>query len=129
MINKNIDNIKSKIDNAAQLQEDAEKLLASYERKFRNAKKEADAILKKSQNEIDYFRKASISRMEQEMAQKEKDMADKLQTAKDSAMQEIASAAGSLSIKAVRELLQNKLDSKDIDKLIDNSIKKLDKAI
>ena len=129
MISKNIDAIQNRIDNAAQLQEDAEKLLASYERKFRNAKKEAEAILKKSQNEIDYFRKASLSRMEQEVAQKEKDMAEKLQNAKASALQEISEAAGNLSIKAVRELLQTKLNNKDIDALIDNSIKKLDKVI
>ena len=67
--------------------------------------------------------------MEQEVAQKEKDMADKLQNAKASALQEISEAAGTLSIKAVRELLQTKLNSKDIDALIDHSIKKLDKAI
>ena len=126
---KNIDNIRNRIDEAAQLQTDAEKLVASYERKFRNVKKEADAILKKSQNEIEYIRKASISRMEQEMAQKEKDVADKLNEAKNSAIKEISEVAGNLSIITARKLIIQKLGDKDIDKMIDTSIEKIDKAI
>lgn len=129
LINKNISQIRNRIDEAAELQLDAEKLLASYEHKFRNVKKEADAILKKSQNEIEYLRKASISRMEQEMAQKEKDVADKLNEAKNSAIKEISEVAGELSIKAARTIILQKLNSKEVDTLIDKSIEKLDKAI
>jgi len=129
LISKHIAGIRERIDNAEQLQHDAEKLLASYERKFRNVKKEADAILKKSQNEIEYLRKASISRMEQEMAQKEKDVADKLTEAKNSAVKEISEVAGNLSINAARKIIAEKLNDKEIDALIDKSIEKLDKAI
>lgn len=126
MISKRIEYIRRRLENAAEIQNDAEKLLASYERKFRNVKKEAEAILRKSQNEIDYIRKASLSRLEQDMSQKEKDVAEKLQGAKDKASQEISDAASSLSIKAVRAIIKNKLTTKDFTKLIDQSIKKLE---
>lgn len=129
MISKNIDSIRNQLDEAEQLQTDAEKLLASYERKFRNVNDEAAAILKKSQNEIEYLKKASLSRLEQDMAQKEKDVAEKLQGAKDSALQEISAVASGLSIKAVKTIVQNNLKDKDINKLIDTSISKIDKAI
>ena len=129
MISKNIDSIRNQLDEAEQLQTDAEKLLASYERKFRNVNDEAAAILKKSQNEIEYLKKASLSRLEQDMAQKEKDVTEKLQGAKDSALQEISAVASGLSIKAVKTIVQNNLKDKDIDKLIDTSISKIDKAI
>lgn len=129
LINKNIAAIRERLDSAEQLQHDAEQLLASYERKFRNVKKEAEAILKKSQNEIEYLRKASISHMEQEMAQKEKDVADKLTEAKNSAVREISEVAGNLSINAARKIIAERLDSKEIDALIEASIEKLDKAI
>ncbi|MBQ8464860.1 MAG: hypothetical protein IJ545_02495 [Alphaproteobacteria bacterium] len=129
MIVKHIDSIRNELNEAEQLQTDAEKLLASYERKFRKVNEEAENILKKSQNEIEYLKKASLSRLEQDMAQKEKDVAEKLQGAKDSALQEIAAVAGSISIKTVETLIQSKLQAKDIDKLIDTSISKIDKAI
>ena len=126
MILQNIDNIRNEIDEAEKLQNDAEKLLASYERKFRNVNEEAENILKKAQNDIDYIRKASISHLEQEMAQKEKDVAEKLQNAKNNALQEISSVASILSIKTVKQIIQNKLQSKDISKLIDTSIEKIE---
>jgi len=126
MITKRIEYISRRLANAAEIKDDAEKLLASYERKFRNIDKEVEAIIKKSQNEIDYIRKASLSKLEQDMAQKERDVAEKLQGAKDKATQEIANTASSLSIKAVRKIIENKLQAKDISKLIDSSIKKLE---
>jgi len=127
MITKRIEYISRRLANAAEIKDDAEKLLASYERKFRNIDKEVEAIIKKSQNEIDYIRKASLSKLEQDMAQKEKDVSEKLQGAKDKASQEIANIASGLSIRAVRQIIQNKLQPKDISKLIDTSIKKLEK--
>lgn len=127
MITKRIEYISRRLANAAEIKDDAEKLLASYERKFRNIDKEVEAIIKKSQNEIDYIRKASLSKLEQDMAQKEKDVSEKLQGAKDKASQEIANIASGLSIRAVRQIIQNKLQPKDISKLIDISIKKLEK--
>lgn len=127
MITKRIEYISRRLANAVEIKDDAEKLLASYERKFRNIDKEVEAIIKKSQNEIDYIRKASLSKLEQDMAQKEKDVSEKLQGAKDKASQEIANIASGLSIRAVRQIIQNKLQPKDISKLIDTSIKKLEK--
>jgi len=76
MITKRIEYISRRLANAAEIKDDAEKLLASYERKFRNIDKEVEAIIKKSQNEIDYIRKASLSKLEQDMAQKEKDVSE-----------------------------------------------------
>ena len=127
MITQRIEYIRRRLENAEQLQIDAENLLASYERKFRNVNQEAAAILKKSQNEIDYLQKASLSRMEQEMKAKEKETADKLDEAKNKASQEIASLASNLSLKAVRKIIQNKLHDKDISLLIDESIHNLEK--
>lgn len=129
LINKHIENIRERINSAEQLHHDAEKLLASYERKFRNVQKEVDTILKKSQNEIEYLRKASISRMEQEMVQKEKDVADKLTEAKNSAVKEISEIAGNLSINAARKIIAEKLGNKEVDALIEASIEKFNKAI
>lgn len=126
MISKRIEYISRRLANAAEIKDDAEKLLASYERKFRNIDKEVEAIIKKSQNEIDYIRKASLSRLEHDMVQKEKDVNEKLQGAKDKASQEIAETASSISITAVRKAIANNLQGKDISKMIDASIKKLE---
>lgn len=127
MINQRIAYIRKRLENAEQLQADAEKLLASYERKFRNVDQEVENIIKKSQNEIDYLKKSSLSRLEQEMAAKEKDTLDKLSEAKNKASQEISFMAGKLSIKAIRTAVSQNLNDNDISHLIDCSIQKIEK--
>lgn len=129
MINNNIDNIRNKLEEAEQIQMDAEKLLASYERKFRNVRNEANEILKKSQNEINYLRKASLTQLEQSMKLKEQDMMEKIKSSRENAINEIANTARNLSLKAARQIIQNNLSDKDISKLIDTSIEKINKVI
>ena len=60
MIRQRIEYIRKRLESAEQLQNDAENLLASYERKFRNVNQEVEAILKKSQKEIDYYNKYGV---------------------------------------------------------------------
>lgn len=122
LLRKRIQGIIRRIDEASKLQDEAQILLADYERKFLGAKDEADAILKKAQNEVEYYKRETLSRLEQEMKQKEKDAEDRLNSAKDKAAQEISALASSLTIKAVKAAVTKHLDSKAQDKLINDSI-------
>lgn len=127
LLKKRIAGIISRIEEASTLQEDAQKLLADYEKKFLGAKAEADAILKKAEKEVDYFKKESLSKLEQDMHQKEKDAEDRLTSAKEKASQEIAALTSELTIKSVKEAIAKHLDDSAKSKLIDNSIALLTK--
>lgn len=127
LLKKRIAGIISRIEEASTLQEDAQKLLADYEKKFLGAKAEADAILKKAEKEVDYFKKESLSKLEQDMRQKEKDAEDRLTSAKEKASQEIAALTSELTIKSVKEAIAKHLDDSAKSKLIDNSIALLTK--
>ncbi len=127
MINNNITNIQERIQESVDLQSEAQKLLASYERKFKNVNEEVEAIIKRSQNEIDYIRKAELSKLEQEMKQREDEVDERLQAAKNKASSEISQFAGNLSIKAVKTALHKGLTTKDLSNLIDTSLKNLEK--
>ena len=122
LLKKRIACIISRLEEASTLQEDAQKLLAEYEKKFLGAKKEAENILKKSQKEVDYYKNESLSKLEQDMRQKEKDAEDRLINAKEKASQEITTLTSELTIKAVKETLSKHLDDAAKAKLIDNSI-------
>ena len=127
MLRKRISNIISRIDEASQLQEDAQKMLAEYERKFLNAQNEADAILKKAQKEVDYFKNESLSKLEQDMKVKTSEADERLNSAKEKAAQEITSLTSELTMEIVKQALLNKLDKTEKSKLIDNSIGLLSK--
>ena len=127
MLRRKISGIISRLDEASQLQVDAQKLLSEYERKYLSAKDEADTILKKSQKEVDYFKTESLSRLEQEMKLKTSEAEERLNSAKEKASQEITSLTSELAIQAVKQAIYSKLDNKEKSKLIDNSIDLLSK--
>lgn len=127
LLRKRIQGIIRRIEEASKLQDEAQILLADYERKFLGAKDEAETILKKAQNEIEYYKRETLSRLEQDMKQKEKDAEERLNSAKEKASQEISALAGNLTIKAVKAAAVKYLDDKTQAKLIDQSIALLTK--
>lgn len=123
MLQKRVDGIIKRITDAANLKDDAQKLLVEYERKFINADAEADRILQKNKREIELLKKESLDKLKSDMAVKEKEAEGRLAAAQDEAMKEIANLSSELTIKAVKAAITEKLDSKAQDGLIDNSIK------
>ena len=65
LLKKRIARIIARIREASALQEDAQKLLADYEKKFLNAESEAAAILKKAEKEVDYFKTERFMRQQE----------------------------------------------------------------
>ena len=122
MLNKRIDSITKRIHDAAELRDEAQKLLADYEKKFLNADKEAQAILNKSQKEIEYFKKENLAKLEEEMKIKEKEAEDRITASKEKAAREISDLTSELTIKTVKAAIVKNLDSKTQNKLIDDSI-------
>ena len=122
MLNKRIDNINKRIHDAAELRDEAQKLLADYEKKFLNADKEAQAILNKSQKEIEYLKKENLAKLEEEMKIKEKEAEDRITASKEKAAREISDLTSELTIKTVKAAIVKNLDAKTQNKLIDDSI-------
>ncbi len=123
MLQKRVDGIIKRITDAANLKDDAQKLLVEYERKFINADAEADKILQKNKREIELLKKESLDKLKSDMAIKEKEAEGRLAAAQEEAMKEIANLSSELTIKAVKAAIAEKLDGKAQDELIDNSIK------
>ena len=123
MICKRTEGIKTRLDESSALLDDAQKLLADYERKYHNAKKEAAEILEKSQKQIDYIKTENLSKLEQEMRNKEKDAEERINSSKENADKEFTATAASLTIQIVRQTVMENLTPAAQDKLIDNSIK------
>ena len=101
---------------------EAQKLLADYEKKFLNADKEAQAILNKSQKEIEYLKKENLAKLEEEMKIKEKEAEDRITASKEKAAREISDLTSELTIKTVKAAIVKNLDAKTQNKLIDDSI-------
>lgn len=127
LIHKRIEGIKTRIQEASDLFDDAQKLLSDYEKKYRNAKKEAQAILAKSQKQIEYLKTANLSKLEQDSKAKEKDADDRIKSSLANATQELTDMASTLSIRTVRQAINDNLSPQAQDKLIDQSINAIGK--
>lgn len=122
LLKKRGENIADRIREAATLKEDAQKLLAQYEKKYRQAEQEAQEILSRSEKEINFIKKENMAKLESDMALKEKEAKQRIASAQDEAMQEITKLTAELTIKAVKDALSRNLDDKVQDRLIDESI-------
>lgn len=125
MLRKRASAIGKRIEDASNLKEEAQKLLAEYERKYRRAKQEAQEILVRSEKEVNLLRKESLAKLENSMAIKEKEAKARIRSAQDEALKEVAELTAKKTIDVVKSVLSQKLDAKLQDKLIDESIKNL----
>ncbi|MBE6443364.1 MAG: hypothetical protein E7020_01695 [Alphaproteobacteria bacterium] len=121
--------ISKQISDAVNLKEEAQKLLADYERKYRGAEKEAADILAKSEKEIELIKKNALARLEAEIAIRERDAKARIKAAEDVATREVVDKVTDVTLDLVKKILSDSLDEKALDKLIDLSIDNLKRQV
>ncbi len=128
-LQRRINRVIDSIDEAAQLRDDAQALLAEYERKFVNVKKEADTIVKQGKKNLENLQAAETERFKVDLENKEKEAQRRIKTATEKAMSEINNSASRLSVDLAKKAIDRYLQTSDKSKLIDDAIKDLDKFI
>ena len=127
MLQNRVDGIIKQINDAANLKDDAQKLLADYERKFLNADVEANEILQKSSREIELLKKESLEKLKFEMSLKEKEAEERLKASQVEVMNEIINMTSEVTIAALKNALMENLNEKMQDELIEKSINSIAK--
>jgi ATP synthase subunit b len=127
MLNRRIEAIADRITEAQKLNEDAQKMLAEYEKKYLNAEKEARNILRKSEKEIEFLKEDRLKKLEADMEMKQKEAEQRIKTAQEAAMKEITTLTSEMTIRALKEVLAKNLDKKAQDRLIEASIEEISK--
>lgn len=120
--------ISKRIADAVNLKEDAQKMLADYERKLRGAEKEAKDILQRSEREIEMIKKEALAKLDAELSAKEAEATMRLKTAEENASKEISSKTADVTMVVVKTILKDSLDNEALDQLIDRSIDELEKS-
>ena len=121
--------ISKRISDAVNLKEEAQKLLAEYESKYRGAEKEAKEILLRSEKEIDLIKKEALAKLEADMLIKEKEAKSRLKNAEEDALKEISDKTADVTLAVVKKILNDSLDEKALSLLIDASIENLKKQV
>lgn len=124
-----INNVVKEIDDAAKLRDDAQLLLAEYERKFVNAQAEAEHIVEQSRKNLQNIKKHELSRLKTELKNKETEAERRIAASTTKAKDEINLSASKVSIDLAKKTINQYLQNADRSKLIDEAIADLDKFV
>jgi F-type H+-transporting ATPase subunit b len=117
--------IKSELDEAQRLREEAQRTLAEYQRKQRDALKEAEGILAEAREEAGRIEKATAQRSQELLRRREQQALDMIAAAEAQALADVRGLAADVAVQATRQLLINATAGDGGDTLIDQAIQDL----
>lgn len=121
--------IKDQIDEAARLAEEAHQLLATYERKQREAAEEAEAIVESARREADRLAERAAHDLERSLARREELAMERIAQAEQAALAEVRGRTVEIAMAATRQLLAERLTSAQANALIDQAIDELPRKL
>lgn len=129
LLDKRIEQIRQDIQTAENLRVESQELLAQYQRKHRDAVKEAEKIIANAEKRAEELRKQSEADLKETMDRRERQLKERLARMEQSAIADIQKYAADLAIEATAEIIADALDKKANEKLVDQAIKDIGKNI
>ena len=117
--------IKTSLDEAAQLREEAQHLLAEYQRKQRDAVKELEEMLARARDEAKHLADEAAQNLEATLARREEMARDKIAQAEAEAIREVRDVAIEVALAAAQKLITDGLDEALANQLLDTAIAEL----
>ncbi len=117
--------IRDALDEATRLREEAQHLLAEYQRKQRDAARECEQIVAHAEAEAKRFVEEAAARLEESLARLEQRAIDKIAQTEAEAVQEVRVATVDIAIAATRKLLAQRTDAAAAARLLDAAIAEL----
>ena len=130
MITKMLDDraagIQSDINEARALREEAQSLLASYERKQNEVQEMADKIVAQAKTDAEAAAVQARADLETSIARRLATAQDQIASAEASAVKEVRDTAAVVAIQAAQDVIAQQMTATDGNKLIDAAIAEVD---
>jgi len=114
--------IKAELDEALRLREEAAKLLADYQRKQREAEREAEAIVAEAKAEAERVAAETRAKMEEFVARRTKLAESKIGQAEAQALADVRAAAADAAVAAAETILKDSAKGKIAEGLVAQGI-------
>lgn len=122
-LDEQIAHIRSDLDHAAKLHQDAKALVAEYQQKKREVMAEAEQIVAHAKAEAERTAREAEAELTASLERRRKLAEAKIARAEAQALKEVREAAVDLAIAASAKLLQEQVAGKSGDALVDEAIK------
>ena len=129
MLDDRSDAIKFELDEAARLREEAQDMLADYERKQHEALAEAENIVAAARSEAERLGVEAAKQLESSLKRSEQMAKDRIAQAEAQALQEVRSVAIDVALEATAKILAEDVSGAKAKELINGSIGELGKKL
>ncbi|WP_299566357.1 F0F1 ATP synthase subunit B [uncultured Sulfitobacter sp.] len=126
MLDKRADGIKSELEEARKLREDAQTLLASYERKQKDVQEQADRIVATAKEEAAGAAEKARDDLRKSVDRRMAAAEEQIGSAEAAAIKEVRDQAAAIAIAAARDVLAKQMTAAEGNKLIDAGIAEVD---
>jgi F-type H+-transporting ATPase subunit b len=121
-LDKRADGIRKELDEAKRLREEAQALLAEYQRKAREAEKEAGDIVSQAARDAEALSVEAAERIKDYVARRTKMAEQKIAQAEAQALQEVRTRAADIAVAAAERVLTARVKGDQAAALIEKSI-------
>ena len=121
--------IKSDLDEAQKLKDEAQALLAEYQRKQRDAMREAEEIISNARGLAQRQIKEAGKKLEENLARREKASLEKIAQAEAQALAEVRREAVDVATAAAAQVIRGQIDGARGGILIDQAIAEVEKKL
>jgi F-type H+-transporting ATPase subunit b len=126
MLDKRAEGIQSELDEARALREEAQTILASYERKQKEVQEQADRIVAHAKEEATLAAEQAKQDLEASIARRLAAAQDQIASAEASAVKEVRDQAVVIAVGAAHDVIAKGMTATDGNKLIDAAIAEVD---
>ena len=122
LLDDRADGIRNELDEARALREEAQSILASYERKVKEVQSQADGIVERAKEDAKIAAEVAKEDLKKSIARRLQSAEDQIKSAEASAVKEVRDQAVAVAIAAAGDLITKNLSAAEAGKLIDASI-------
>lgn len=121
-LDERADAIRHELDEAKRLREEAQAVLAEYERKKIEAEADAQKIIAQAKREAEIYGEEARSKMQEQVERRSRLAEQKIAMAEVAAVKDVRSAAAELAVEAATRVLGAEVKGATASGLIDESI-------
>jgi len=128
-LDSRIEEIRKEIETAESLRVEAQELLAQYQRKQRDAEKEAQQIVDNAKAHADKIQARAKAELQETMQRREEQLTERVRRIEENAVASIQNYAAELALEATREIIAGSLDKKANENIAGKSIQDIAKHL
>ena len=128
-LEENISSIKSQINEANKLKEDAKNILIEHEKKISNSKTEVRSMISKAAEDAEKNMIKTNENFHNQMENRKLNAEERIKQLKNQAIKDIKNTSINIAFESIEKLMLNSLDKSKLDKIYSQSVEETKLAL